>query len=35
MNVCVIADPSGRVVAGVAGSNPAWGLDVCLLCCPV
>jgi hypothetical protein len=26
------ADPSGRSVAGVAGSNPARGIDVCLLC---
>jgi hypothetical protein len=23
---------SGRMVAGVAGSNPARGMDVCLLC---
>jgi hypothetical protein len=22
----------GRLVAGVAGSNPAEGMDVCLLC---
>jgi hypothetical protein len=22
------ADPGGSLVAGVAGSNPAWGLDV-------
>jgi hypothetical protein len=34
------ADPSGRavcglLVAGVTGSNPARGMDVCLLCCPV
>jgi hypothetical protein len=21
-----------RFVAGIAGSNPAWGMDVCLLC---
>jgi hypothetical protein len=32
-----MADPSGRAVcgrsvAGVAGSNPARGMDVCLLC---
>jgi hypothetical protein len=26
------ADPSGRLDAGVAGSNPAWDMDVCLLC---
>jgi hypothetical protein len=31
------ADPSGRavcgrLVAGVAGSNPAKGMDVCVLC---
>jgi hypothetical protein len=26
------ADPSGRLVAGIAGTNPAWGMDVCLLC---
>jgi hypothetical protein len=25
----------GRLVAGVAGSNPAPSTDVCLLCCPV
>jgi hypothetical protein len=29
----------GRLVAGIAGSNPARGMDVCLcvymLCCPV
>jgi hypothetical protein len=25
----------GRLVAGVAVSNPAEGMDVCLLCCPV
>jgi hypothetical protein len=25
------ADPSGRLPAGVAGSNPAGGVDVCLL----
>jgi hypothetical protein len=24
-----------RLVAGIAGSNPAEGMDVCLLCCPV
>jgi hypothetical protein len=23
---------SGHLVVGVAGSNPAWGMDVCLLC---
>jgi hypothetical protein len=28
----LIAYPSGRLVAGVAGSNPARGIDVCLLC---
>jgi hypothetical protein len=26
------ADPSGRLVSGIAGSNPAEGMDVCLLC---
>jgi hypothetical protein len=26
------ADLGGRAVAGVAGSNPAEGMDVCLLC---
>jgi hypothetical protein len=26
MRVC------GRLVAGIAGSNPAEGMDVCLLC---
>jgi hypothetical protein len=30
MGLC--ADPSGRAVAGVAGSNPARGMDICLLC---
>jgi hypothetical protein len=29
----------GRSNIGIAGSNPAWGMDVCLrlsvLCCPV
>jgi hypothetical protein len=24
--------PRGRVVAGIVGSNPAEGMDVCLLC---
>jgi hypothetical protein len=27
-----IADPSGRAVAGVAGSNPTRGMDICLFC---
>jgi hypothetical protein len=27
-----IADPSGRLVAGVAGSNPAEGMNICILC---
>jgi hypothetical protein len=22
----------GRLVAGIAGLNPPWGMDVCLLC---
>jgi len=22
----------GRSLAGIAGSNPAWGVDVCILC---
>jgi hypothetical protein len=26
------ADPGGRAVAGIAGLNPARGMDVCLLC---
>ena len=26
-----IADPSGRSLAGTAGSNPASGISVCLL----
>jgi hypothetical protein len=26
------ADPSGRLVAGIAGSNPDKGMDVCLSC---
>ena len=25
----------GRSVAGVAGSNPAGGMDVCVVCCTV
>ena len=24
----------GRPLAGIAGSNPAWGMDVCVLCMP-
>jgi hypothetical protein len=27
-----MADPSGRLVAGIAGSNLTRGMDVCLLC---
>jgi hypothetical protein len=27
-----VADLSGRLVAGIVGSNPARGMDVCLLC---
>ena len=23
----------GRLLAGIAGSNPAWGMDVCLSVC--
>ena len=26
------ADPSGRALAAIAGSNPVGGVDVCLLC---
>jgi hypothetical protein len=26
------AEVCGRLVAGVMGSNPAWGMDICLLC---
>ena len=26
-------DGGGRSLAGIAGSNPAWDMDVCLLCC--
>jgi hypothetical protein len=26
-----LADPGGRLVAGIAGSNPAEGMDVCIL----
>jgi hypothetical protein len=33
---CTVYD---RLNSGIAGSNPAWGMDVCLrvsvLCCPV
>jgi hypothetical protein len=32
------ADHSYRLVAGIAGSNPARGMDVCcvyMLCCPL
>jgi hypothetical protein len=29
------AQVCGRLVAGVAASNPAQGMDVCLLCCPM
>jgi len=32
------ADPSGRSLAGILGSNPAGGMDVCLVsvvCCQV
>ena len=25
------ADPSGRSLAGIAGSNPVGGMDVCVL----
>jgi hypothetical protein len=35
---CEIADPSGRALAGIVGSNPTGGMDVCLvqcLCCQV
>jgi hypothetical protein len=31
--ITTTADP--RLVAGVVSSNPARGMDVCLLCCPV
>jgi hypothetical protein len=27
-----IADRDDRLFAGIAGSNPVWGMDVCLLC---
>jgi hypothetical protein len=27
-----LADPGGRVVTVIVGSNPAEGMDVCLLC---
>jgi len=35
--MCVSAAQSkawvcGRSLAGIAGSNPAWDMDVCLLC---
>jgi len=23
----------GRSLAGIVGSNPAWGMDVCVECC--
>jgi hypothetical protein len=32
------ADPSGHALAGIVGSNPTGGMDVCLvqcLCCQV
>ena len=25
----------GRSLAGIVGSNPAWGMDVCVECCLV
>ena len=25
----------GRSVTGAAGSDPAWGMDVCVVCCTV
>jgi hypothetical protein len=31
-SIIEVADPSGRWVAGIAVSNPARGIDVCLLC---
>jgi hypothetical protein len=27
----LIADPSGRALSGIAGSNLNWGMDVCVL----
>jgi hypothetical protein len=30
-----IADPSGRALAGITGSNPAGGMDICVVCCTV
>jgi hypothetical protein len=32
---CSKAKVYGRLVAGVAGSTLARGMDVCLFCCPV
>ena len=32
MAVWYAASVGGRLISGVAGSNPAEGLDVCLLC---
>ena len=29
------ASVCGRKLAGVAGSNPAVGMDVCIVCCTV
>jgi len=29
--ISTTADPIGRSLAGIAGSNPAGGMDVCLL----
>lgn len=39
-NGCVVKDVGfGHLVAGIMGSNPTWGMNVCphpsLLCCPV
>jgi hypothetical protein len=28
-----IADPSGRSLTGIVGTNPTGGMDVCVVCC--
>ena len=33
--LCVASDPSGSAFPGMAGSDPAGGIDVCCECCQV